>query len=567
MATQVQFRGGTTAQNNAFTGASKELTVDTDKDVVVVHDGATAGGHPLMAEDGSNSALALGSAGTPALKFTGDTNTGIYSPGADKIALSAGGTGRLFVESSGNIGIGETSPATYSAGAGLPTLVLKGNNVSYTDRSGAVGFISQDGTTGKTWMYHDTDFNIQSSTATDIRFLTSNTEVLRIDSSGRMLVGTSSTSAAVNSLFQARSNSSTGGAILMVTRGNATPADNNELGIIDFSDSGHIAAARILAVRDGGTWTSGSSQPTRLVFNTTANGSASSTERMKISSDGVMSMGDPQTNGGWRVFVADNGSANQRGRMSFRAKNGTAVSQEVLQSYLGSTETFRLRVDGGGFFGSSLGVGTASPRGTLHLHTSGATRFDLTNTATGTGSGDGTTISIDSSTGALNIIQREAQPINFSTSNTQAATIDASGRLLVGQTTQSNSSLFTIKGNTSNSAGASEITLQRGEAATAITSGESLGHLYFTDNSSNKFAEIAGFADSAAGANDFPGRLEFRTTADSASSPTTRMTIKNNGTINFANVQTFADDAAAGSGGLSSGDVYKTSAGDLKIKA
>ena len=109
MATQVQFRGGTTAQNSAFTGASKELTVDTDKDVVVVHDGSTAGGHPLMAEDGSNSALSLGSAGTPALKFT-DSDTGIYSPGADKIALSTGGTGRLFIDGS-NIGVNTSQPA------------------------------------------------------------------------------------------------------------------------------------------------------------------------------------------------------------------------------------------------------------------------------------------------------------------------------------------------------------------------------------------------------------------------------------------------------------------------
>ena len=108
MATQVQFRGGTTAQNNAFTGASKELTVDTDKDVVVVHDGATAGGHPLMAEDGSNSALALGTAGTPALKFI-DTNTGIYSPGPDQIALSTGGTGRLFIDSSGRLLVGTST--------------------------------------------------------------------------------------------------------------------------------------------------------------------------------------------------------------------------------------------------------------------------------------------------------------------------------------------------------------------------------------------------------------------------------------------------------------------------
>ena len=47
MAKQVQFRRGTTSQHSTFTGAVGEVTVDTDKDVVVVHDGSTAGGFPL----------------------------------------------------------------------------------------------------------------------------------------------------------------------------------------------------------------------------------------------------------------------------------------------------------------------------------------------------------------------------------------------------------------------------------------------------------------------------------------------------------------------------------------
>lgn len=50
MSTQVQRRRGTTAQHSTFTGAVGELTVDTDKKTVVVHDGATAGGTPLAKE-------------------------------------------------------------------------------------------------------------------------------------------------------------------------------------------------------------------------------------------------------------------------------------------------------------------------------------------------------------------------------------------------------------------------------------------------------------------------------------------------------------------------------------
>jgi len=52
MATQVQFRRGTTSEHSTFTGAAGELTIDTTKDTAVVHDGSTAGGFPLARESG-----------------------------------------------------------------------------------------------------------------------------------------------------------------------------------------------------------------------------------------------------------------------------------------------------------------------------------------------------------------------------------------------------------------------------------------------------------------------------------------------------------------------------------
>ena len=48
MPTQVQFRRGTTTQNNSFTGASGELSIDTTLNVLRVHDGTTVGGHALV---------------------------------------------------------------------------------------------------------------------------------------------------------------------------------------------------------------------------------------------------------------------------------------------------------------------------------------------------------------------------------------------------------------------------------------------------------------------------------------------------------------------------------------
>ncbi len=54
MAKLLKLRRGTTSQHSSFTGAEGEVTIDTDKDVPVVHDGSTAGGHPVAAEDMAN---------------------------------------------------------------------------------------------------------------------------------------------------------------------------------------------------------------------------------------------------------------------------------------------------------------------------------------------------------------------------------------------------------------------------------------------------------------------------------------------------------------------------------
>ncbi len=47
MALQIQLRRGTTTQHSSFTGAMGEVTVDTSKNTLVLHDGTTVGGFPL----------------------------------------------------------------------------------------------------------------------------------------------------------------------------------------------------------------------------------------------------------------------------------------------------------------------------------------------------------------------------------------------------------------------------------------------------------------------------------------------------------------------------------------
>ena len=53
MPTILQFRRGTTAQNNSYTGSNGEITIDTDKKTIITHDGSTAGGNPLVSENGT----------------------------------------------------------------------------------------------------------------------------------------------------------------------------------------------------------------------------------------------------------------------------------------------------------------------------------------------------------------------------------------------------------------------------------------------------------------------------------------------------------------------------------
>ena len=69
MAKLLKLRRGTTSQHSSFTGAEGEVTVDTDKETLVVHDGSTSAGFPLAAEDLTNvsSSTIVGRIGTSAL--------------------------------------------------------------------------------------------------------------------------------------------------------------------------------------------------------------------------------------------------------------------------------------------------------------------------------------------------------------------------------------------------------------------------------------------------------------------------------------------------------------------
>lgn len=79
----------------------------------------------------SPTTVQAGTAAAPSITFSGDTNTGIYSPGADQVAIATGGTAAVTVNSSQNVGVGTTSPSQLvHMRAANPFLLVEGTAAS-----------------------------------------------------------------------------------------------------------------------------------------------------------------------------------------------------------------------------------------------------------------------------------------------------------------------------------------------------------------------------------------------------------------------------------------------------
>ena len=106
MPTQVQFRRGTTAQNNSFTGAAGEVSIDTDKDVLRIHDGVVSGGSELARADLSNhSGVGVLTATTFSGNVTGNVTGNINSSGISTLntVVVGGATTALIVNGNARV--------------------------------------------------------------------------------------------------------------------------------------------------------------------------------------------------------------------------------------------------------------------------------------------------------------------------------------------------------------------------------------------------------------------------------------------------------------------------------
>jgi len=194
MAKQVQLRRGTTAEHSTFTGAVGELTVDTTKDTVVVHDGALAGGVALATE-----ANVLTNDTDIANLTNGTTkHTGFNSTGIDDNATSTA----ITIDASENVGIGDTTPAgaklkIVDTGTTTHGLMVEGNQTSghlaylYTNSShtGNMLRVHQDGagSTGTT-VYVETDGTVPTNNILDI--VSTATSVFKVKVGGDVEVNT-----------------------------------------------------------------------------------------------------------------------------------------------------------------------------------------------------------------------------------------------------------------------------------------------------------------------------------------------------------------------------------------
>jgi len=133
MPTQVQFRRGTTTQNNAFTGAVGEISVDTTLDHIRLHDGSTAGGHRLALYSELNT-------GDITAVVAGTGLTGGATSGSATVSLSHLGIESLSDPNADRIVFWDDS-------AGASQWLTAGTGLSISGTTIAVGTLNQD-TTG-----------------------------------------------------------------------------------------------------------------------------------------------------------------------------------------------------------------------------------------------------------------------------------------------------------------------------------------------------------------------------------------------------------------------------------
>jgi len=547
----------------------------------------------------------------------------------------------LFVDASTDrIGIGTNSPTSPLEISNATNPVIK---VTSTSSSVGAGFFAQggssndsqlglnSGTTAKYTFLRDgsqsDDLRIyDSANALDIiryrhgsylHFGVNGSERMRIDSSGRVLIGTTAarvesngfaaplqvegTGTATSSVIIARNsnNASSSNLIFQKSRGTSTGSNtviqnNDAVGTIIFEGSDGTntdSLASIIGACDGTPGTN--DVPGRLVFSTTADGAASPTERMRINSSGqllvgtttnpvsnkcslrVAYLGNTSSGNVIELTQQTNGADKAGAAIGLALGNGgestNAADLNFKTAISGSLNTRMTIKDSG-----NVGIGTTSPSANLHLKDgSGNTEIKIQGGASTANDVIAFLNSAGSTRGNITY-DTDNDFVLFNVNTSERMRIDSSGRLLIGTATaravggESNPRLHVEgTGATSNSwvnltrfaasNGSANIQFAKSRSDTAgtytvVQNGDNLGQISFLGADGTDMANYAAIikaqVDGTPGSNDMPGRLLFMTTADGGTFPTERMRIDSSGNVGIGTTSPSCKlQVDAGSGG------------------
>jgi len=416
---------GTDVLSATALGSAVQISSDNIPSGTIVNDDVNASaaiaGTKINPDFGSQNAITTGT--STAASFIPSSSTvptnGLYLPSANNVALATSGSGRLFVDSLGNVGFNATPEQ--AANRTILTLNGSGGNEIRLNTGGTQTMTLVCGTdlgvfrapTANGVLRFDTGGTNQrllitsngtlmhigagDSTTPAVQFNGSApANSLVIDSSGRLLVNTASSTSNAIAIIQGVSGGSSPGR-LWLTRRNEPSGATHELGVLQFAGSAHNSAAEIKATRDGGTWTTGSSHPSRLAFFTTADGESSPTERMSINSEGT-------------VYASV--SSNDVPAAHFQNGGGSAPATLLVEDDLSSTTHRGLWVGKADFSDSVLvtrsgkvGIGVNTPVHKLHIDahsTIDGVNYAISSTITGAATfstGAGYFVNSDTGTG------------------------------------------------------------------------------------------------------------------------------------------------------------------------
>ena len=320
--------------------------------------------------------FADGTVALPSITNTGDTNTGIYFPAADTIAFTEGGAEAMRIDSSGNVGIGTSSPAYRLDVAGTTRInngalsVQSTSSVALPSSGYGWEIYNVDSSNNYLQSYNRTGSAYMNSVynALSHQFYISGTEQMRINSSGNVGIGTSSPSQKLEIYAAADSLQ-----IESVVRNDQAGTGVAAIGFNTSSSSGGEATSTKAGI---GLIRTNAYGVGALCFYNNGTGSAgnftTADERMRIDSSGNVGIGVTPTSklhvsGGRTDLVANS----ETYALGVRYAVGTGIyyigatnsaSPDLVFSQTGGSERMRL-TDAG-----NLGIGTSSPTHRLDVN-------------------------------------------------------------------------------------------------------------------------------------------------------------------------------------------------------